>query len=378
MEKTSIFKSNKSIGRFHLKNVKGRDCLIDPAGVPFFTLGINHVDAIQEESEHPLFTNKFKSDWHAFCKVVHQNLLQWSFNTAGYGAPYTIRSLVPYFADSFLERNSNFLSDQEFFFPDVFDPEVQARKTMELQRMCVTAHSENLIGYYWTDTPQWDLIRSLETRGTNWVITIRELPSSAPGRIQYESYLKSCQEKGTPANDEGFLRLIAREHYRLIGETTRKLDPCALIFGERYLLGDHPECVLEEAVPYIDVLSIQPGSDQFEGEYFDTLYAKYKKPIIICDHQCSFATPAYAQTMWKQLESEKAVAEMYCNYLRKMIQKPYIIGYQRCQYIDRYNEYPGVLKQGLLREDGSAYTTLEAAVAATNAAILETFSQETN
>jgi hypothetical protein len=61
-----------------------------------------------------------------------------------------------------------------------------------------------------------------------------------------------------------------------------------------------------------------------------------------------------------------------------MIQKPYIIGYQRCQYIDRYNEYPGVLKQGLLREDGSAYTTLEAAVAATNAAILETFSQETN
>lgn len=373
----TTFESETNLARFHLNTVNDRHCLTDSNGELFFSLGVNHINAIQEASEHPLFSEKYKSDWQAFCEVAHQNLLQWAFNTAGYGAPHAIRSLMPYFADSFLERNSNFLSDQEFFFPDVFDPEVQARKTTELQRMCAAAHSENLIGYYWTDTPQWDLERSLETRGTNWVITIRELPPSAPGRIQYEAYIKSCQEKGTPANDEGFLRLIAREHYRLIGETTRKLDPCALIFGERYLLGDHPDCVLEEAIPYIDVLSIQPGSDQFEGEYFDALYAKYRKPIIVCDHQCSFATPAYAQTMWHQLESEKAVAEMYCNYLKEMIQKSYIIGYQRCQYIDRYNEYPGVLKQGLLREDESSYATLEAAVTMTNIVTLETFQRQT-
>jgi hypothetical protein len=375
---STSFKTIKSLNRFRLKQVNGRHCLIDAKGILFFTLGVNHIEAIQEESEYPLFTEKYKNDWQEFSKVARDDLYRWSYNTAGYGAPHAIRPLMPYFADVFLERNSNFLSDEEFHYPDVFDPEIQAAKIAQLNKMCEQGDSENLIGYYWTDTPQWDLERALKTRGTNWVITIRELPLSAPGRIQYEAYLESSKEKGVPPSDEGFLRLIAREHYRLIGETTRKLSPHALIFGERYLLGDHPDCVLEEALPYLDVLSIQPGSDKFESEYFDTLYAKYQKPIIVCDHQCSFATPKYAQTMWHQLESEQAVAEMYCNYLKDMIQKSYIIGYHRCQYIDRYNAYPGVLKQGLLREDGSAYATLEAAVAMSNTATLETFSKETD
>jgi hypothetical protein len=138
-------------------------------------------------------------------------------------------------------------------------------------------------------------------------------------------------------------------------------------------MSDHPQVVLEAAMPYIDVLSIQPGNDQFEEEYFDALYASYGKPIIICDHQCSFPTPEYNETMWKQLESEGAVAEMYRNYVAAAVAKPYIIGYHRCQYIDRYNEYPGVLKQGILREDGSAYKVLEAAITAANASALKTF-----
>ena len=80
--------------------------------------------------------------------------------------------------------------------------------------------------------------------------------------------------------------------------------------------------------------------------------------------------------MWKQLESESAVAEMYRNYVANAVAKPYIIGYHRCQYIDRYNEYPGVLKQGILREDGSAYKVLEAAITSTNASALETFADD--
>ena len=370
---TGAANSSSVEGYFHLDKIQGRHTLVDPRGAPFFTLGINHINAVQEDAKHDLLDETFEGSWDAYSSAAVADLKAWSYNTAGYGSPKEIYPLIAYMEDSFLERNSNYLSDDEFFYPDVFDPEVQAEKLKKLQWMCRNNKNPNLIGYYWTDTPQWDLERSLHTRGTNWVLAIRELPEEAPGRIRYERYLTDCLQDGVPATDEGFLGIIAKEHYKLIGEATRRLHPNALIFGERYLMNDHPQVVLEAAMPYIDVLSIQPGNDQFEEGYFDALYASYEKPIIICDHQCSFPTPEYSETMWKQLESESAVAEMYRNYVAAAVAKPYIIGYHRCQYIDRYNEYPGVLKQGILREDGSAYKVLEAAITTANASALETF-----
>jgi hypothetical protein len=364
------------VGRFHLDQVAGRHYLVDPTGQPFFTLGINHINAVQEVANPDIFTERFKRDWGAYSKAAVADLKGWSYNTAGYGSPEEIYPLIPYFEDSFLERNSNFLSDTEFFYPDVFDPEVQAAKLEKLRWMCRNTDNPNLIGYYWTDTPQWDLKRSLRTRGTNWVMAIRELPADAPGRKRYERYLHDCAVAEIPATDEGFLALIAQAHYKLIGEETRRLHPGALVFGERYFLNDHPEVVLAAALPYIDVIAIQPSSDRFEAEYFDALYARYGKPILICDHQCSFATPEYDKTMWKQLESESAVAVMYRNYLAEASAKPYIIGYHRCQYIDRFNEHPGVLKQGILREDGSAYEVLQNAVTDANRAALDDFNKQ--
>ena len=78
------------------------------------------------------------------------------------------------------------------------------------------------------------------------------------------------------------------------------------------------------------------------------------------DHQCSFPTAQYDKTMWKQLESEAAVAQMYRDYLAAATAKPYIIGYHRCQYIDRFNEHPGESKACCA--DGTAYTRLQEAV----------------
>ena len=365
--------SSTGAGRFHLANTGDRHYLVDPQGKPFFTLGINHINAVQEAADPDIFAEQYGNDWVQYATSAAKDLVRWHYNTAGYGSPEAIYPLMPYMEDSFLERNSNFLSNAEFFYPDVFDPAVQAAKLEKLRWMCRNIENPNLIGYYWTDTPQWDLERSLRTRGTNWVMAIRNLPVNAPGRIRYEQYLQECSEAGTQATDEGFLALIAQAHYQLIGEATRKLHPGALVFGERYLLNDHPKVVLEAAMPYIDVLSIQPGSDRFEAEYFDALYAQYKKPIIICDHQCSFPTPQYDKTMWKQLENEAAVADMYRQYLAAACAKPYIIGYHRCQYIDRFNEYPAVLKQGMLREDGSAYALMQTAVTEANCSALDQF-----
>jgi len=363
---------------FRLGEVKGRDCLIDQNGKPFFSLGVNHIQALKDKGQPDVFSDMFGRDWEKACAAVHTNLTKWGFNTAGYGSPEPLCRMMPYMAPAYLTKNANYLPDNQFFYPDIFSPKVQEKMKKKLRYLVRTNEDNpNLIGYYWTDTPQWDLKRARAKRGTDWVSTIRKMPLNAPGRKRYEQYVADCLQKNVPAEDEGFLRLIARELYTVIGKETRRLAPNSLIFGERYLVGDHPDCVIEEALPYIDVLSIQPGGATFNEPYFDRLQAKFKKPILLCDHQCSFATPEYRKTMWQQLESEEAVGRAYGQYLRDAFTKPYIIGYQRCQYIDRFAAHPGVLKQGMLRQDGTPYKTLVQYVSKANAEAENWFSDKT-
>jgi hypothetical protein len=358
-------------GMFHLGKINGRDCLIAPDGNPFLTLGVNHVQAIQQNGDPDIFSKQYGRDWEKACAAAHEDFRRWGFNTAGYGSPEPLRRMMPCMVPSYLTKNANYLSDQEFFYSDIFDPNVQEKMKDQLRDLVRTnKDNPNLIGYYWTDTPQWDLERARRKRGTDWVSMIRELPASAPGKKRYERFLA---EGG--ASDEDFLRLIARELYKVIGEETRRLHPDALIFGERYLMNDHPNCVLEEALPYIDVLSIQPGGAEFNGAFFDRLHKKTGKPILLCDHQSSFATTDYPKTMWQQLESEEAVGKAYAQYLKDAFTKPYIIGYHRCQYIDRCDAHSGVLKQGMIREDGTPYKTLMKYVLEANEQALRVFKE---
>ena len=350
-------------GVFRLSKVHGRDCLIDPAGKPFLSLGINHIRNVLQ--------GDFSHNQQQACEEAYDNLRAWGFNTAGYGAPDSLTQMIPYLSPMYLTKNSNYLSDTQFSYPDIFDPAIQA-KIRERIRFNISKQegNPNLIGYYWTDTPQWDLTRSSTKRRTNWVSTIRDLPNSAPGIQRYKKFLA---EGGV--EDYEFLRLIARELYKILGEETKRCAPRSLIFGERYLAGDHPDCVVEEALPYIDVLSIQPGGAKFQTSYFDELHQKFKKPIILCDHQSSFPTPAYPKTMWEQMESEEAAGQAYEQYVKAAFSKPYIIGYQRCQYIDRFEKERGILKQGLIREDQTVYKNVVQHITEANKAVIKQFQE---
>ncbi|OUX37893.1 MAG: hypothetical protein CBE26_02270 [Kiritimatiellaceae bacterium TMED266] len=349
---------------FRLAELNGRSCLVQADGSPFFSLGINHIQNLTQREDVIDPVNA--------CKQVFENLITWGFNTAGYGSPEPLTNLMPYFAPIYLTKNANYHSDKEFMYPDVFDPAVQER-FREIIRYEIGKHdgNPNLIGYYWTDTPQWNLERARKTRETDWVSALRSLPDHAPGKKRYEAFRK---ESG--ATDDAFLRLIARELYRVVGEETRRLAPETLVFGERYLANDHPACVIEEALPYIDVLSIQPGGAVFPADYFDQLFETYQLPIIICDHQCSFPTAAYAKTMWQQMASEDAAGMAYSAYLDEAVRKPYILGYQRCQYIDVYEEHLGVLKQGMLQGNQAPYRTLVEYVSNANQRVMKLFDSE--
>ena len=59
--------------------------------------------------------------------------------------------------------------------------------------------------------------------------------------------------------------------------------------------------------------------------------------------------------MWETLSDVDRVGEAYARYLDEGFSTAYLIGYNKCQYIDRFASGKQELKQGLLQVDGSPY-----------------------
>lgn len=359
-------------GRFHLESIGGRHFLITPEGHGFISIGVTHTGAIgrPEQQRCDYLKEKCAGDWNIANAELISNFRKWGYNSLGYDSHQSTRKLLPYFADCYPTWVSSWLRKQ-IEFPDVFSDawKKEARNTIE--RMVKTyGGNPNLIGIYWTDIPAWDLKQAKRTAGKTWVDAIRSLPEDAPGKIRYERFRR---EKGADASDEDFLVLIAREMYSYIGPLTRELAPETLIFGERYAGWALPWRVIQEAYPWIDAVSVQPYASEFPAETFERLYRETGKPVMICDHQSSFNTPEHSNVMWNTLPDVASVGRAHARYLDEGFSTPFLIGYNRCQYIDRYKGGQKILKQGLLQVDGKPYEELVDSVRKNNWRIHEWF-----
>ncbi len=368
---------NAQIDRFKIQKTNNSYKLISPTGSSFFSLGITHTQALNYPNSMKIFVNKYKNDWSLASAEIYRNLISWEFNTAGYGAPKELRKLIPFMMPSQpLVGNSSWLEKEKFFFSDIFDFEVKKEILNKIQNMTSEKDNPNLIGYFWTDMPMWNLKKSKEKFGFNWVDYIKNLPETSAGRIRYEKFKNEQLFDNSLTFEENFLKLIAKEYYKLIGEETKRLDPGALIFGERYAMHRVPTYIIEEALPYIDVVSIQPHDCDFNENYFRKIHEITGKPIIICDHQCSFPTKKYRYTMWQQLNNQTEVAEKHSEYLNEVVNESYLIGYHRCQYIDRYEPTNNLLKQGMVKENGETYEPHASIITRTNKKVKEIFKEK--
>jgi len=368
---------NAQIDRFKIQKTNNSYKLISPTGNSFFSLGITHTQALNYPNSMKIFVNKYKNDWSLASAEIYRNLISWEFNTAGYGAPKELRKLIPFMMPSQpLVENSSWLEKEKFFFSDIFDFEVKKEILNKIQNMTSEKDNPNLIGYFWTDMPMWNLKKSKEKFGFNWVDYIKNLPENSAGRIRYEKFKNEPLFDDSLTFEENFLKLIAKEYYKLIGEETKRLDPGTLIFGERYAMHRVPTYIMEEALPYIDVVSIQPHDCDFNEIYFRKIHEITGKPIMICDHQCSFPTEKYRYTMWQQLNNQTEVAEKHSEYLNEVINESYLIGYHRCQYIDRFEPTNNLLKQGMVKENGETYEPHASIITRTNKKVKEIFKEK--
>jgi hypothetical protein len=332
-QSTDVKAKNKDPQNFSLKKINGRHWLVGPDGKPFFAHGITHVGV-----------NRAKIDYAKISTVCKEL----GFNAYGYGCPTQLRSDMPYVASwNHLVPISYYRGRNGIKFVDVFDARLEARVEAGVKAYCLVnaKTSQNIIGYCWTDLGTWPLKNNV---GKNWVDYIRGLPEDAPGRQAYQKFLDAWIGDGGKDRDQAFLRLIAREYFRIIGEAQRKYAPDHLIFGDRFGFNTLDSDVLQEMLPYVDGIAIQPPfHGTFPKEKFDEIHQVTGKPILICDFAIRFKDGDKDIRSWKPAADSVAAGKAYAEYVKAALKTDYVVGVFWCNPVDTPKGFgkPGV-KQG--------------------------------
>jgi len=338
--------------RITLSEIDGRAWLVDSEGKPFFAHGITH-------GKHG------RADLDAFSKACKEV----GFNAYGYGCPPELRGDMPFVESwSHLVKSAYYRGKNNVTFVDIFDPAEQAMLEAGVKATCIRsrANRENIIGHCWTDLGSWPLDNP---SGTNWVEFTRNLPDDAPGQKAYQAFLSTWEGDDDTARDQAFLRLIAREYFRVVGEATRKYDPGALIFGDRFAFNTFDNDVVREMLPYVDAIAIQPPfQGGFPKQKFDEIHDLTGKPIILCDFAVRFKDGNKDIRSWKPAANSVDAGQQYAAYIRAALATDYIIGAFWCNPVDTPKGFnkPGV-KQGFFGEDMSQRPGLAKSVKEVNA-----------
>jgi len=303
-----------------IKKIDGRHWLVDSLNQPFFAHGITHASNHRQRYDFTAFS--------IACKKL-------GFNAYGYGCPEQLRGDLPYVESwNHLVPISTYRDEKSFHFVDIFDPAEQARLDAGVKANCEKSrqHPKKIIGYCWTDLAAWPLSNST---GKDWVTFIRSLPEGTSGRKAYQDFLKTWTPDTNLSKDQAFLRLIAREYFRVVGTANRKYDPDHLIFGDRFSFQTFDPDIVKEMLPYVDAIAIQPYfMELFPKKKLDEIYALTGKPILLCDFAIRFQDGEKNISAWKLAEDSVAAGKAYIEYLKAAFQTTYILGVFWCNPID--------------------------------------------
>ena len=287
------------------------------------------------------------------------------------------------------------------------------------------AGASNAVGYYFNDIPIWD--RPAPDRGGGgppaWTGFLRSLNATAAGKAAYVGWLHgryggtasgladvcrvysivpavttweallACpfgsvddKSEAVAADDTAFLGVIADRIYGVTSAAVRRHDPGALVFGDKFIQIDMPQPVLVSAARHFDVLSIQPQPFSFTDSAMlqqsvkdvAAVARQLDMPVMIADQATHYQDPYHAthgeppdrcpeQQGNPCCEDEITAGQLYEQYLDALHATGVVIGYARCQYIDRrFGRAYNVTKQGLLHYDGTPRPYLTAAVRRAN------------
>ena len=166
--------------------------------------------------------------------------------------------------------------------------------------------------------------------------------------MAYRKFLSSWKGETGKIQELAFLRLIAREYFRIVGTTQRKYTPDHLVFGERFAFNTLVPEVFEEMLPYVDAIAIQPPfQSHFPKEKFEEIHKLSGKPILICDFAVRFLDGDKNISGWKPEPNSIAGGKAYAQYIKQAFDTGYIVGSFWCNPLDSGRGFGNTgIKQG--------------------------------
>lgn len=264
-------------GFFTLGQRKDHWWLIDPAGQPFFTMGLNHIDpaSLRYPENIDIWREKYNGstiEW--IQESVTPNLKDWGFNSVGWVQEVTVpkwqhsraftvdeyRALeMPYC--HLLPFTESHQWEKHTVHYDFRSKDWQEWCDYVARSHCAELSEEsNLIGYFYSDCPTWVHDRPVnEWRG----------PIFDPDQLKTAAGRKELSE-------------LAQAYYRTTHDAIRRYDPHHLILGDRYEANAPiPMEVVDAALPFVDVLSFQDFRDPVK--HLAEWHQKTGMPVLLAD-----------------------------------------------------------------------------------------------
>lgn len=308
-------------GYFTLDRRQARWCLLTPAGTPFYTLGINHIDSATlryPENIH-LWQEKYDNSMQRWLTTsVRPDLLAWGFNSVGWVQEVVTRGLTNHrHSRNFTYEEYQWLDlpychmlpfadfhqwEAETRYPDFFSQDFEDWCDYVARAHCGRlADDPKLIGYFYIDCPTWAHTR----QESAW-----KGPLFDPARLD-------------AAEGHAELFDMATHWYQVTHDAIRRYDPHHLILGDRYeAKAPLPEPVWRAALPYVDVMSFQYFQQpDVVGDFLAAFSRASEKPVLLADHALRIEDKA---------GNERLDPVAYAQMLAKLRDIPACIGYHLC------------------------------------------------
>jgi agarase len=414
-------------GFFHAEKQGGTWWLIDPNGLGFFAVGVDHVNYnahwCQKLGYAPYHRNveqKYGNE-DKWAQTTAERLRQWGFNTVGAGHSESLRHTSFAHAEWFAAGTS-FAEIEDIVprttwtgFPNVFSPKWRRHCEALARRICAPSRDDPyLLGYFLDNELQWfgDLGNWQNDSGLftetwkkpaghsakqAWMEVVRKrCPDIAAFNrafgsdyVSFEALAASTQPHPA-ATDEAkqmardYVRLAAELYFKESTDAIRRHDPNHMVLGCRFagwapdiwdIAGRYCDVVTFNTYPRIDVDRGVPAD--LVAEYRDH-YEKAGRPLMVtewsfpaldsglpCQHGAGMRVATQAQK-----------ARCFAFFQSTLFGLPFMVGSDYFMYIDEpalgiSDTFPEDSNYGLVNERDEPWAELTQAAAKVNAHVCE-------
>lgn len=386
--KHDVITFNNNTNFFQIEKVKGMWHFVDPEGNPFFSTGICGVTAIgiyaPDLGYSPYHENimELYSDEEAWAMVTHDRMVEWNFNTIGYGDQYIVDTGLPYCVQLGLACDDWIKGGIADYFSDEWISEVDE---MCKEKVAPISEDKNLIGFFLDNEVHWGPDwRSLNDLAEDYCL----MPYDSPGkhalveffRNRYNNDIETFNDvwkkdyesfddfrnatslslfalnKQVRADRAAFTFFVAEQFFKVCYETIRKYDEKHLILGVRFQSYLTPLEVVKASIPYVDVIStnhyfarpsLLPFVKLLEEllgfvcplDVLEEYYEITGKPILISEFNIRAEDSGLPNTkpspiLFPVVKTQDDRTDWFEYYITRFIKKPYSVGYHWFCYID--------------------------------------------